>query len=223
MFKFKSLPLTVYVSIIVITLILSILLIIIGSKVKKLKVDEKPSKFMALILTGVDGFNSFIKGTVGKKWKYVAPLTLALGIAIFFTNISGMFGMDTPSKYISVTLAFSIISVLIVQSTGVVSQGWRHIKTLFQPFPFMFPMNLMSDVTPLISMTVRLFGNIVSGSILIMMIYHLLGFAAPIVAAPLHLLFDLGFGFIQTVVFVLLTVIFASNKVDENDLLDNVL
>jgi F-type H+-transporting ATPase subunit a len=76
----------------------------------------------------------------------------------------------------------------------------------------------MSDITPLISMTLRLFGNIASGAALLYMIYNITGYFSPIAALPLHILFDIGFGLIQTIVFVLLTVIFASNKTDENDL-----
>ena len=69
-----------------------------------------------------------------------------------------------------------------------VSRGFKHVKTWFEPMAFMFPLNIMSDITPLISMTLRLFGNIARCALLYM-IYNITGISP--IAIPLHILFDI--------------------------------
>lgn len=206
------------ISIIIIVLFISIISIVVGSKVKKLRIGDKPSKLLTVFITFIAFFNNFVKNNIGKHWKYVTPFVLTLAIYIFIANISSLFLLDPPTKYTAVTAVLALFSIVTVQTTGMVSRGFKHVKTWFEPMAFMFPLNIMSDITPLISMTLRLFGNIASGAALLYMIYNITGYFSPIAALPLHILFDIGFGLIQTIVFVLLTVIFASNKTDENDL-----
>ncbi|MFP4177594.1 MAG: F0F1 ATP synthase subunit A, partial [Acholeplasmataceae bacterium] len=190
---------------------------IVGMRVKRLDVREKPSKFMTVFISTIDFFNNMIKDYIGKHWRFVAPLTLTLAVYVLFANVSGLFALDTPTKYTSITFSLSIASFIIVQVTGFVSQSFRYLKGLFEPYAVMFPLNLMSDITPILSMALRLFGNIASGSVMLILIYRFTGWLSPLITPAFHLIFDIGFGIIQMVVLVLLTVIFASIKVSEDD------
>jgi F-type H+-transporting ATPase subunit a len=67
-------------------------------------------------------------------------------------------------------------------------------------------------------MALRLFGNIVSGSVIMLLVYSLGGWASVVIAPAFHVIFDIGFGLVQTLVLVLLTIVFASIKIDEDDL-----
>lgn len=196
---------------------IALLSIIVGRRVKKLDVRDKPNRFLTALISFISAFNDMVKGYIGKHWRYVAPLLLTLAFYVLLSNISGLFALDAPTKYTSITFSLSIAAFIIIQTTGFVSQSWRHILTLFKPFFPMFPLNLISDLTPIISMALRLFGNIASGSVFLILIYRFTGWVSPLIAPAFHLVFDIGFGVIQTLVLVLLTVIFASNKVDEND------
>jgi F-type H+-transporting ATPase subunit a len=62
-----------------------------------------------------------------------------------------------------------------------------------------------------------LFGNIISGAVFLVLIYRFTGWLSLLIAPAFHLVFDVGFGLIQALVYVLLTVIFASSKIDEKD------
>jgi len=206
----------------IIVFILSILSIIIGRKVNKLKVGQAPGKFLTAVITFVKFMNDYAKNNIGKHWRFLAPIILTLAIFIFTSNISGLFLLDTPTKYATVTLAFAIVSVLTIQAVGLISKGIGHFKTLMGPIwwfsPVMIPLNIMSDLVPLISMTMRLFGNIASGAAVVVLIYSASGAFTFITAPIVHTIFDIGFGLIQTIVFVLLTTVFSSNKIDEKDL-----
>lgn len=196
---------------------IALLSIVVGMRVKRLDVRDKPSKFMTAFISMIEFFNDMVKGYIGKQWRFVAPITLTLALYVLLANISGVFTLDTPTKYTSITFSLSIASFIIVQMTGFLSQSFRYLKGLFEPYAFMFPLNLVSDVTPILSMALRLFGNIASGSVLLILIYRFTGWVSPLITPAFHLIFDIGFGIIQMIVLVLLTIIFASIKVSEND------
>ncbi len=191
--------------------------IIIGLKVQKMDVRQKPGRFMTLVILGIGGFNGFVKSYVGKHWKYVMPFVLTMALYVFISNISGVVALDSPTKYTAITFSMSLVAFFVVQSTGIVSQGWRHFLGIFKPLAPMAPLNIVGDFVPIISMALRLFGNISSGALLLTLIYKLTGWLSPLVTPAFHLIFDIGFGMIQTLVIVLLTIIFASMKVDEAD------
>lgn len=213
----KSLPIYFLTSL-GIMFVLGLFAVIMGKRISKMDVKAKPNRFETLVISGISGFNGFVKAYVGKHWRYVTPFALTMAMYVFISNISGLVALDAPTKYTAITVSMSLVSFYVVQSTGLVSQGWRHFLGIFKPLPPMAPLNVVSDVVPIVSMALRLFGNIASGALLLTLIYRLTGWASLIVAPPLHLVFDIGFGLIQTLVIVLLTIIFASMKCDEADL-----
>jgi F-type H+-transporting ATPase subunit a len=190
----------------------------IGKKVSKLNVREKPNYILTIVISFIEVFNNFVKENVGKQWRYVAPLTFTLALYVFLSNVSGVIALDSPTKYTTITFSLSITAFIIVQSTGIVSQGWRHFLGIFQPLAAMAPLNIISEFTPIISMSLRLFGNIASGALILSLVYSFTSWGSIVIAPAFHLIFDIGFGLIQTLVIVLLTIIFASLKVSDADL-----
>jgi len=201
--------------------LIAVVAVVAGNRIARLDVKAPPTRATAAVLSLVDGYNGMIKGYIGKTWRYVAPLTLTLAVYVLLSNISGVFALDTPTKYTTVTFSLSIASFIIVQTTGFVSQGFRYLKGLFEPFPLLFPLNVVSELTPILSMSLRLFGNIASGSVFLLLVYRLTGWLSLLVAPPMHLIFDIGFGAIQALVLVLLTIVFASTKVSEDDFVED--
>jgi len=198
-------------------ILVGIILYFVGKKVEKLNPTDRPSKFIVIFISFVKFFNNFIKGYVGKQWKWLSPLILTLATYVFVSNISGMFALDSPTKYTAITFSLSIFAFLIIQITGLISSKWKHFLSIFKPIPVMMPLNLIGEITPIISIALRLFGNLISGTVFIVLIYRFTGWLSVIIAPAFHLIFDLGFGFIQALVYVLLTVIFTSSKIDDKD------
>lgn len=193
---------------------------LIGSRVKRLKLGEKPGKIVASAIAFVGWINNFVKTNVGvKAWKWVTPNVITLALVIGLFNLSGLLALDTPTKYVAITVPLAVFAIGVVQITGFISKKGKHLLSSFEPVPFLFPINFIGEFTPIISMSLRLFGNIISGAILASMIYEGLSWFAPLIMPAFHMVFDVAFGFIQTMLFVILTTIFSSNKVDEKDLL----
>jgi F-type H+-transporting ATPase subunit a len=191
---------------------------VVGRRISKLDVREKPNFLMTIVISFIEMFNTFIKDNIGKHWRYVAPITFTLALYVLVSNVSGVIALDSPTKYTTITFSLSIIAFIVVQSTGIVSQGWRHFLGIFKPLAPMAPLNIISEFTPIISMALRLFGNIASGAVILSLIYAFTSWGSIVIAPAFHLVFDIGFGLIQTLVIVLLTIIFASLKVSDADL-----
>jgi len=212
----KNLPVYFLTSLGIMTAI-AVFAVIMGHSIEKMDVKQRPNRLQTLVIVGISGFNNFVKAYVGKHWRYVTPFALTMALYVFLSNISGLVALDAPTKYTAITFSMSIVAFYVVQSTGIVSQGWRHFLGIFKPLAPMAPLNIVSDIVPILSMALRLFGNIASGALLLTLIYRLTGWASIVVAPAFHVIFDIGFGLIQTLVIVLLTIIFASMKCDEAD------
>ena len=206
------------ISSIIITIVLSIIFIIVGSKIKKVKPKDKTPVWLIPFIILVDLINKMTKENVGKFWKAYAPYFLTLAIFLCVSNISGIFGLSSPTSYLLVNAALAIITFFIIQVTGIVSNGIKNYsKSFFEPVFLLFPINLIGEITLPVSLALRLMGNIMSGAVLSKIIFGLLGwFAIPFL--PIYnAIFDIFFGVVQTAVFLLLTIIFTGNKVKDED------
>lgn len=195
--------------------ILSITIILLGRGVKKLKPTEAPKGVYVFLEMIVSFVNKFSQDNFGKYWKVYAPYILTLALYLAISNMWGLTGMRPPTASTNVTFAFSITTFLLIHISGIVSRGWKAWgKGFMDPLAFMLPMNIIGELAIPISMGLRLFGNIFSGVIITGLIYGALGWFSPLITPVLHAIFDVFFGMIQVVVFVMLTTIFVSGQLD---------
>lgn len=199
--------------------------IVVGYKVKHMDVKARPGKIMSLFIGFIGFFNNYVKSYVGKNFKFVAPITLTMAFYVLISNISGVIALESPTRFTAITFSLSIIFFITVQTTGFLSNGWKHILGVTKPLWPMTPLNIVGDFTPILSIALRLFGNIASGAVILTLIYrgimaigNYTGWATIVIMPVFHAVFDIGFGLVQTLVIVLLTIIFASTKVDDKDL-----
>lgn len=209
-------------STVLITLILIIVSLIMGHKLKKVDPTKKTPLWLVPIIFIVDLINSFCKSNIGKRWKAYAPYFLTLAIFLFFANISGIFAMENPTSYLVLNFGLGLITFFIVQITGIVSLGIGGYLGGFvgpvKPLAFiMIPINIVGEITLPISLSLRLLGNILSGCVLGMMIKGLLGWGSIAILPAFNAIFDVAFGLIQCFVFTVLSIIFTSQKIDDDE------
>ena len=89
------------------------------------------------------------------------------------------------------------------------------LKDLMDPNPFFLPLNAIGEMSTPLAMGLRLFGNLVSGSIIAVLVYSVLGWLGVFVGPFLHAIFDIFFGVIQAYVYYMLLTIFLSMAVEE--------
>ena len=128
---------------------------------------------------------------------------------IFVSNISGLFFMRPPTADWTVTFPLAFVTFFLIQALGAVYRKGKFVKDLFKPNPIFFPLNVIGELARPISLSFRLFGNILAGMILMSLLYALppmfIRFGVPI---PLHMFFDLFAGVLQTYIFSILSLSF---------------
>lgn len=209
-------------SLIIIT-VLSICFILAGRKIKAADSTKRPTGIVLVCETGVKMIQDYMATLMPAQFsKNYYPYFAMMFIYIFISNISGLFGFEAPTSNYSITLAITIITFTLIQYNALKTKGvFTYIKDIIWP-----PTNILGTLAPLISLSMRLFGNIVAGSILLSLIYSFTGylseyvinfnFLGPLIAPIFHAYFDVFAGFIQTLVFVTLSSILIALEVNED-------
>ena len=218
-----SIPITE--TVVVSWMVMLILIVVSLLLTRNLKtIPRGPQVFLEL---GVDFLNNFAKEQFGPYAKYLGPYMGSLFLFLLVANIIGVisplelkafghefippFPIRPPTRDINVTASLSVISVLLVLVCGFAARGFRGwFKRLLYPLPFMLPFNIMEYGTRLISLALRLFGNILGGFVMMQLIEGLLPVGLP---AVFSLYFDFFDGAIQATIFVFLTSLYISEAV----------
>lgn len=191
----------------IIMLVLILLAIIVRIALRKFK--EIPKGFQNFIEAIVEIYDNFLTNTAGEKLRGLGSWFFTLFAFILLSNISGVFGLRPPTADWATTIALAMATFVLIQVEGLRYKKFKYVKTFFEPHPLFFPLNLIGELARPISLSFRLFGNVLAGLILITMIYSLapmvLRFGLP---AALHVYFDLFSGAIQTYIFCVLSIMF---------------
>jgi len=206
------------ISTIIIVAVLSIVFFIMSLFIKKVDPMKKTPLWLIPFIMIVEVVNNFVKDTIGKRWKSYSPWFLTLVIFIFFANTSAVYLLDNPTGYLVVTFTLSMCSFVVIQATGVVSLGiGGYLHSYIEPNPVMLPMNIISEISLPISLCLRLFGNVVSGTVISILIKKSFGWFSLPIMPFINVLFDIAFSIIQVAVFVILSIIFTSQKIKDEE------
>lgn len=177
--------------------------------------SEVPSGFQNVAEMVVEALDKMIEGVMGKNATKFANYVGILFMFILLSNISGLFGLRPPTADYGVTLALGLITFTLITFNKFKHQKVSGvIKGLCDPWPIWMPINIIGDIAVPISMSLRLFANVLSGTIIMALIYGLLGIFATAWPAALHVYFDLFSGAIQTYVFSMLTMTYINQAID---------
>ena len=205
-------------------LIVMLILLVFGIIARRtmLKATEVPGTFQNIVEMIVEALSNLVNGVMGKSGPKFVNYIGTIFIFILFSNISGLLGLRNPTADYGVTLALALMTFVIIHFNQFKYQKpkdiWKDMCSPLPPWlPIWFPINLISEIAVPISLSLRLFANVLSGLIMMALIYGLLGWIATIWPAALHVYFDLFSGAIQTYVFCMLTMTYISNAIGDND------
>lgn len=209
---------TTHVSLLLVILILSGFSIAAGRAMKKgTEVPGGFQNFIELIVEKLDGMvDSSMGRSAPKFYNYVGTVF----IFILFSNISGLLGLRPPTADYGVTFPLGVLTFILIHFNQFKYQKpkaiWADMCSPLPPWlPIWFPINVISEIAVPISLSLRLFANILSGTIMMALIYGLLGVIATAWPAVLHAYFDLFSGAIQTYVFCMLTMTYINNAIGD--------
>lgn len=174
--------------------------------------SDVPGTFQNVVELVVEMLDKMIGGVMGKFSPRFRNYIGTIFIFILLSNISGLFGLRPPTADYGVTFAMGIMTFVLIHYNQFKYQKVKGvIAGLCDPWPIWAPINLIGEIAVPISLSLRLFANVLSGTVMLALVYALLSKIAIIWPAALHVYFDLFSGAIQTYVFCMLTMTYITD------------
>jgi len=175
-----------------------------------------PTGVQNLLETIVSGLENFVVDIMGPEGRQYLSLIGSLFLFILVCNLEGLIpGFDSPTANINTTLALALVTFAATHYIGVKRHGIGYIKHFMGPMwalaPLMLPIEIISHFARVMSLTFRLFGNMVAKHKLLLVLALLAPYIAPVPILGLGLLV----AFVQALVFTLLTMLYLSGSVEE--------
>lgn len=202
----------VYESVVVTWIVMGVFLALCLILVRNLKV-RNPGRKQALLEFCVDWLYKFVGGMIGKEGSRYVPYLISVLIYIGFSNIIGVFGFKSPTKDLNVTIALSLMSIILIEGATLVrKRPKKFLKGFMEPTPIMLPFNILElGIRPL-SLCMRLFGNVLGAFVVMTLIECVVPIIVPV---AFSLYFDFFDGLIQAYVFVFLTSLFIKEGLED--------
>ena len=201
------------IDVIIMTLIVFMILIVFGyfASRKKLLFPNSIQLAGEMFITQIYNLTDDALGE--KLSKQFAPLICALFMFLLVSNwVCIIPHLEEPTKDLNTTLSLGIMGFIIAHYCGIREKGFKnYISAYFEPIFFMMPLNLIGELAKVISISFRLFGNIMGGSIIILVVSYLT--YSVILPPVLNIFFGIFVGSIQAFVFTMLTVVYISVQV----------
>ncbi|MCE5344270.1 MAG: F0F1 ATP synthase subunit A, partial [Eubacteriales bacterium] len=161
----------------------------------------------------VNGMHNWAKGNIGHAANFVGPVGMALMIYVFFNSIVELFGIPPPTEDINCTFAVGLCVFVTFNVAGFKYRGGLRgrIQGLSSPSPIVMPIRIITDLIAPCSMAIRLFANIMVGTIVMDLVYMVAPIILPAIVASYFNLFDAA---IQTFVIGMLAIVYTSEAVE---------
>jgi F-type H+-transporting ATPase subunit a len=144
------------------------------------------------------------------------PFLVALGLFILISNLIGLVpGFVSPTATPAVPLGLAIVAWIYYHVNGIRKQGVKYVKNFTGPIPLlaplMIPIEVISHIARLMSLTIRLFANIFAGDLVTLVFFSLIPIGIPVIFLGLHVFVSL----LQAYIFVLLATVYLAGAVAE--------
>ena len=194
-------------------LILIFLAILVRPKISPLYPTKGQNVWEALI----KGLEDFTVGITGEKGRPYFPLYATLFIYIFLMNVMGLApGFYAPTANLNTNLSMAVLSVFFAEIIGIKIHGIKYIKHFTGPIlplaPLFLPIEIIGHLARCLSLTFRLFGNILAKELTIALLIFLVG--AYLVPIPIYFLF-IFLCLVQALIFYMLSAMYLAGAIEE--------
>lgn len=205
-------------------IVVGIFLCFAGKKFKNADPTKAPKGALLIFEQLVSACSMVVGGNLNQKtWKYL-PFLGTIMIVMVFSNLMGLIGLQTPTSNLSVCITLVIMMFLLIHGTDIKLHGIKgKFKAWLDPVPALLPLNIIGDLAFPVSLTLRLFGNMLGGTIIVALLYMLMKAFLPFTAAMyvvtpfLHMYFDMFTAFMQTYIFFMLATFFLGGACDASE------
>lgn len=179
--------------------------------VRNLKV-ENPGKVQLALESLIEWGENFFKDIIGEENKRYIPWLMTVALYLACANVIGLFGFKPPTKDLNVTAGLALMSMLLIEYSGIHKNGVKHWCGHFaKPVPLVAPIMILEIFIRPLSLCMRLFGNMLGGFVVMELVKQVAPLIIPI---PLSFYFDIFDGLLQAYVFVFLTGLFMNEEME---------
>jgi len=173
---------------------------------------RKPDKKQTILEIFYELIENLVLENMGKDYLSFIPFVGTLVLYLMIMNVVPLVAVPAPTEDLSVTIGMALVSFLVIQGYSIYKNGLKgYFLGLLHPVAVMLPMNIIERIMLVVSLSLRLFGNIAAGAVIMGIAYSSLRDASPLlnigIPVPFHFYFDIFDGFIQMLIFVMLTMI----------------
>lgn len=186
------------------------------ARIKLSSFKEIPTGFQNVIESVVEIFDNFVTKNMGKKLSYVGSWFFMVFIFVFSSSLFSTFGLRAPTADFATTFGLAMATFVMMIVLGLRHRKGKYLKSLLEPHFVFFPINLIGELAKPVSLSFRLFGNVLSGTIILTLWYALTPMLLQIgIPAALHTFFDVIIGFLQTYIFVIMSLMYIKGAADD--------
>lgn len=198
----------------IVILFLSIFALVVNSSIKKFSLVPKGlQNFVELMIESID---SMTKTSMGEKYLYFSPWFFNVFAFLLCSNLIGLLCFRPPTADLATTFMFALTTFFLIHFMGIKTEFKSYFKSYIEPYPILLPLNIISEFATPISLSFRLFGNILGGYIIMSMVYNLFPTILKIgLPGILHIYFDVFSGVLQAFIFVILSMTFIKDKIND--------
>jgi F-type H+-transporting ATPase subunit a len=198
--------------------LITVIIVSVGLLIRSRLSVEHPGKFQILLEDAVQGVSGMLESWIGPSGARFLPLVMTLGVFILMANYMGLVpGLMAPTSSINVTLGCAITIWVYYHFQGIKAQGiWSYLKHFAAPpgapialAPIMLPIELISHLSRVMSLSLRLFGNVFGEELVVAILFSIIPFLVPL---PMMLL-GLLTGGLQAFIFMLLSIVYLQGAV----------
>jgi len=198
-----------------------IALLVIFAVIVRRRLSPVPGRLQALVEMYVSGFDGLVSDSLGfesvEKNRKLFPLIASLFLFLILSNYLGLlpgFGGGEPTADYNTPMSLALMTFVLWNYWGIKERGIKpYLKGFVDPHWVMVPLNLLGEISPPLSMSFRIFGNIMGGGIIAAVVSQLLYYVA--VPVPLTFFFGLFGGTIQAFVFTMLALTYIGVRCKE--------
>jgi F-type H+-transporting ATPase subunit a len=180
------------------------------------RMNMLPGKFQNAMEAVLGGFDDLLVETMGPEGRKFFPLIATLGLYILTSNLLGLLpGFESPTANLNTTVSMAVVVFMMTHVVGIRIHGFKYVKHFMGPVwwltPIMMPIEIISHLSRPLSLSVRLFGNIMGEDIVLAVVILLVPFLVPLPVFVLMIFTSV----IQTLVFMLLTMMYIAGAMEE--------
>jgi len=223
---------TTLINSLIVFALLILFFLICGMTISRADPTQPSKGFMAIIEIIYQGVLGFVSQNVGDAaWKYV-PFIVTIATYLAVANLVGLVGLRPPTTDINITVALTLVTLTYIMMIGMFTKGfWKYLKDTYMGnvpklmLILFIPMNIVGELSKIISLSFRLFGNIVSGALLLGLVSQLfvwlfalmpiIGWIPSLLLPFFNAYFDIFAGLMQTFIFCTLAMMWIKSATEK--------